>query len=59
MDETRNERTIHLLSDAGTELEFTALDGRSDQQALIDAGAFASRMGSVKPQFVSLTPAKV
>lgn len=58
MDESQNERTIRMLSDAGTELVFTALDDRSDEQALIDAGAFASRMGSVKPQFVSLTPAK-
>lgn len=48
-------RTIRMLSDTGSTLEFTALDGRSDEQALIDAGAFASRMGSVTPQFVSLT----
>lgn len=48
-------RTIRMLSDTGSELEFTALDDRSDEQALIDAGAFASRMGSVQPHFVSLT----
>jgi hypothetical protein len=48
-------RTVRMLSDAGTEVEFTALDDRSDEQALVDAGAFASRMGSVQPKFVSIT----
>jgi hypothetical protein len=47
-------RTVHMLSDAGSPLEFTALDDRSRDQLLIDAGAFASRLGNLHAQLVSL-----
>lgn len=48
------QRTVRIRSDSGTEVTYTVLDDRSDEQALVDAGGFAGRMGNVRPQLVSL-----
>lgn len=47
-------RTVHMLSDQNTPLIYTSLDKRSYEQLLIDAGAFASRMGNLHPHIVSI-----
>lgn len=53
------DQTVHMALDTGALLHYTALDGRSQEQLLIDAGLFAARMHHRHAQFVSLeaTPA--
>lgn len=46
---------IRMLSDTGTALDYAALYDCTEQQALIEAGAFAARMGNVHPRLVSAT----
>lgn len=52
-------RTVHMLSDTGGPLTYTALDDRSRDQLLIDAGAFASRMGNLNAQVVLIDPDEI
>lgn len=54
-EQPTTDRTVTMLSDSNTTLHFTALDDRSDYQTLIDAGAFAGRLGNTRPELVTAT----
>lgn len=47
------ETHVRMTGDTGAPLHYSALDGRSREQALIDAGLFAARQGHARPTFVS------
>lgn len=47
--------SVTMKGDTGQPLYYTALDGRTVEQTLIDAGLYAARSGHRMPQFVSVT----
>lgn len=54
---TDDRRTITLRNDDdGSPLYFTVFDGRSDEQALVDAGLYAARMGHPTVTFIGIGP---
>lgn len=54
--ETPNGPEVHIrmVGNGDTPLRYSTLDGRSTEQALIDAGLYAARNGHLRPRFESL-----